>query len=75
MNMVYNCKHNEKIIEEVTDMIFNVMNKNNGIVYEVYDIAYDKSGYPHFLIYKDDQWLRMSAKYFVPIDDDCLKAI
>lgn len=30
----------------------------------VYDITYDKSGYPHFLIFRDNQWLRVSAKYF-----------
>ena len=27
-----------------------------------------RKGYPHFLIYKDGQWVRMSAKYFVPVD-------
>lgn len=32
----------------------------------VFDITYDKSGYPHFLIYKDNQWLRISAKHFRP---------
>lgn len=46
--------------------IFNVINKNNNEKYEVFDIAYDKKGYPHFLIYKDNQWIRMSAKYFRP---------
>jgi len=30
----------------------------------VYDITYDKSGYPHFLIFRDNQWLRVSAKHF-----------
>ena len=37
-------------------------------VYEVFDIAYDNAGYPHFLIYKDGQWLRVSAKHFEPYD-------
>lgn len=36
-------------------------------IYEVYDITYDKNGYPHFLIYKDGQWVRLSAKHFRPI--------
>lgn len=45
-----------------------VANKNNNKEYRVYDITYDKSGYPHFLIYKDGQWIRMSAKYFKPYD-------
>lgn len=52
------------IINEVNNM--NVINKNNGKYYEVYDITYDNAGYPHFLIYKDGQWLRMSAKHFRP---------
>lgn len=47
-----------------------VRNKDNNKVYEVYNIIYDKSGYPHFLIYKDGQWVRMSAKHFKPIDDE-----
>lgn len=52
-------------------MNMNVINKNNNKQYQVYDIAYDKKGYPHFLIYKDGQWIRMSAKHFRPytIDD------
>lgn len=44
----------------------NVINKNNGKDYQVYDITYDNAGYPHFLVYKDGQWLRMSAKHFRP---------
>ena len=47
-------------------MNLNVINKDNGKDYKVYDITYDKADYPHFLIYKDGQWLRMSAKYFRP---------
>lgn len=42
------------------------INKDNNKKYEVYDITYDKAGYPHFLIYKDGQWIRMSAKHFRP---------
>lgn len=54
----------------------NVINKDNGKDYKVYDITYDKAGYPHFLIYKDGQWLRMSAKYFRPYNsEDLLKAL
>lgn len=47
--------------------MFTVINKNSKEIVDVYDIAYDKAGYPHFLIYKDGQWLRISAKYFAPI--------
>ena len=50
-------------------MNLNVINKDNGKDYKVYDITYDKAGYPHFLIYKDGCWLRISAKYFEPYDN------
>ena len=46
-------------------MFMEVINKDNNKKYRVYDITY-KSGYPRFLIYKDGQWLRMSAKHFRP---------
>ena len=54
------------------------MKSNMKIVYEskrkkfpfnfckVYDIKYDKNGYPHFLIYKNKQWTIISAKNFEP---------
>lgn len=45
-----------------------VENKNNSMIYEVFDVTYDKAGYPHFLIYKDGQWMRMSAKHFRPLE-------
>lgn len=47
-------------------MDLNLINKDNGKGCKVYDITYDKAGYPHFLIYKDGQWVRMSAKHFRP---------
>ena len=53
--------------------IFNVINKNNNEKYEVFDIVYNSAGYPHFLVYKDGQWLRMSAKYFRPITIEDIK--
>ena len=53
-------------------MNMNVINKNNGKDYKVYDITYDKAGYPHFLVYKDGQWLRMSAKHFRPYSEEDL---
>lgn len=46
-----------------------VENKRNNKVYEVYDITYNKTGYPHFLIYKDGEWLRLSAKNFKPVEE------
>jgi hypothetical protein len=47
-----------------------VRNKDNNKIYEVFQITYNNNGYPHFLIYKDGEWLRMSAKHFKPIDDE-----
>lgn len=47
-------------------MSMNVINKISGEIYRVYDITYDKNGYPHFLIYKNGQWIRLSAKHFRP---------
>lgn len=35
---------------------------------KIYDISYDKDGFPLFLIYFNEQWIRKSAKYFKPID-------
>ena len=57
-------------------MNFSVINKNNNEVYEVYDVVYNKAGYPHFLIYKDGEWIRLSAKHFKPFNpldyvDEC----
>lgn len=43
-----------------------VKHKKTSMLYDVYDITYNKAGYPQFLIYKDGQWLRVSAKYFIP---------
>jgi hypothetical protein len=34
---------------------------------EIYDISYDKCGFPLFLMYYDNQWIRKSAKYFKPM--------
>lgn len=48
-------------------MDMTVVNKDNDEKYEVYDITYDKVGYPHFLIYKDGEWIRISAKHFRPL--------
>lgn len=36
----------------------------------VYSVRNDKTGYPQFLIYYDNQWLWKSAKYFEPIGED-----
>lgn len=35
-------------------------------VFDVYAIRDDKTGYPHFLIYKVNAWVYVSAKHFIP---------
>lgn len=45
--------------------MFNVFDKDNK-EYLVFHIRNDKNGYPTFLIYKDNQWIWKSAKYFKP---------
>ena len=48
--------------------MFTVINKDSKEIIDVYDISYDIKGYPHFLIYKYGQWLRLSAKHFAPVE-------
>lgn len=43
-----------------------VITKDGQHVYEVFDITYDRNGYPHFLIYNGREWIRRSAKHFRP---------
>ena len=46
--------------------MFKVIEKHTGRIYNVYDVKYDKCGYPQLVIYKNGQWQIKSAKYFVP---------
>lgn len=39
-------------------------------VYTVYNVRDDKRGYPHFLLYIGRQWRYISAKHFIPIEED-----
>ena len=48
--------------------MFQVENNETKKVHVVYDVSYDRHGYPHFLIYNHRQWLRVSAKHFTPIE-------
>ncbi len=34
--------------------------------YKIYDVTYDSSGFPLFLIFREGQWCRISAKHFTP---------
>lgn len=49
--------------------MFKVTEKETDKTFDVYDITYDAvTGYPQFLIYKDGQWLRVSAKHYKPVE-------
>lgn len=39
-------------------------------IYTVYNVRDDKTGYPHFLIYINRQWRYISAKHFMPVEED-----
>ena len=43
---------------------FDAYYKPNGCLLTVYDIRYDKSGYPHFLVHINGEWRILSAKLF-----------
>lgn len=39
--------------------------------HEIYNVRDDSSGYPHFLVYMDnEEWKYISAKYFIPKKDN-----
>ena len=46
---------------------FKVVDKETDLVVHVYGIRDDKKGFPHFLIYEDNQWKYKSAKLYMPI--------
>lgn len=50
--------------------LFKIIDKNTEECFDVYDVAYDKKGYPHFLIYLGKAWTRVSAKQFRPVADE-----
>lgn len=47
--------------------MFDVICKETDKSYTVYHVVNAK-GYPHFLVYMDNQWRYMSAKYFKPME-------
>lgn len=48
--------------------LMTVVERTSGARYKVYDIKYNRAGYPHLLIYREGKWLLLSAKYFYPDD-------
>lgn len=46
-----------------------VRHKLTNEVYAVFNVRDDaKTGFPQFLIYKDNQWRYVSAKFFIPYE-------
>ena len=39
-------------------------------IYTVYNVRDDKAGYPHFLIYVGKEWRYISAKNFIPVNEE-----
>lgn len=46
--------------------MFEVVHKETGETYTVFHVSYDRSGFPHFVIYDGNRWRRLSAKHFKP---------
>lgn len=47
--------------------MFTVFGERERRLFAVYDVVYDTvTGYPQFLIHDDEQWRRVSAKYYKP---------
>ena len=44
--------------------------KPTGKIYEIFNVRDDWNGYPQFLIRKDNEWIYISAKYFVTIEEE-----
>lgn len=45
----------------------DVIDCRNGKNYKIWAIRNDSTGFPHFLIYDENQWKWQSAKHFKPI--------
>jgi len=49
--------------------MFQVCNKDNDKKYTVYDIRYNSSGTPYFLVYENGIWELFPASYFIPAEE------
>lgn len=47
--------------------MFDVIYKETDKLHTVYHVV-QSHGYPHFLVYMDNQWRYMSAKHFKPME-------
>lgn len=50
------------------DCLFEVWKKNDECLTrtKVFAVRDDKNGYPHFLIFENNEWKYVKAKHFVP---------
>lgn len=51
--------------------LFEVCKKNNEELesIQVFAVRDDKCGYPHFLVYENNEWKYMKAKHFMPVKE------
>lgn len=75
LNPEKNTEEIKKVRKENNVMELYLRNINDNKIYKIYDVSYNSAGYPHFLVFQKNQWIRMSAKYFRPIEesDSCVK--
>lgn len=57
---------------EKIKLLYKYKRNDKSELVTIYDIRPDKNGYPHFLIYYDNQWMYVSAKNFSPVTTDYL---
>lgn len=46
--------------------LFRVIRKSDDVLFRVYAVRDDQCGYPHFLIFENNEWKYVKAKHFVP---------
>lgn len=44
--------------------LFQVCRKSDDAIVNVYAVRDDKAGYPHFLVYENNEWKYVKAKHF-----------
>lgn len=55
------------------DALMYCFNKKDNNIYRIFDIAYDSNGYPSFLYFDGNQWIREKAKHFIPIEPEIIE--
>lgn len=57
--------------------MISLYDKQQSAWVNIYNVRDDKNGYPHFLIYENDQWKYKSAKHFADYEayEPCNKEV